>query len=58
MCIVANTPLMHYHFPYVGADLCKLDVQSATSEHCKCMDTGWCIMRRVCSLPKLSPSTH
>ena len=40
MRIVANTPLMLYCFPYVGADLCKLVLQPDISKHCKTTDTG------------------
>ena len=32
---VANTPLMRYCFPYVGADLRYLALQPDTSLHCK-----------------------
>ena len=37
---VGNMPLMRYRFPYVGADLRKLVLQSGTSEHCKLTDMG------------------
>ena len=30
----------------------------AISEHCKTMDTGWCVMPYACFLPQLSPGTH
>jgi len=41
ICIAHHrkAPLMHYHFPYVGADLRKL-VQRGISEHCETTDTG------------------
>jgi len=31
---------MRYRFPYVGANLRQLVLQSDTSEHCKTTDTG------------------
>ena len=49
---------MRYHFPYIGADLCKLATRQAFSEHCKTMDTGWCITRYACLLPQLLLGTH
>jgi len=39
ICIVANTHLMRYCFPYVGADLRKLVLQPGTSEHFKTTDS-------------------
>ena len=30
-CIIVNTPLMCYHFPYVGADLCQLVLSQTPS---------------------------
>jgi len=49
---------MRYHFPYIGADLCKLATRQAFSEHCETMDTGWCITRYACLLPQLLLGTH
>jgi len=38
---------MRYRFPYVGADLRKLYLSQAFSEHCETTDTGWCITPSV-----------
>jgi len=35
-----NTPRMHYHFLYVGADLCLTSPQPDTSYHCETTYTG------------------
>ena len=42
---------MRYRFPYVGADLRKLDLQQGISELCETTDSGWCITRYACLLP-------
>jgi len=40
ICICREAPLMRYYFPYAGADLRKLVIQSGISEHCETMDAG------------------
>ena len=51
-------PLMHYRFPYVGADLRKLAHQPGISKHCKTTDTGWFITQYASLVPRLSSGTH
>jgi len=56
MCIIANMPLMHYHFPYVGTITIKLALIQAP--HCKTTDMGYCITQCACLLPQLLLGTH
>jgi len=61
MMIGTNTPLMHYHFVYVGANLNLTSPQPDTSQHCETVDMGYCIHVKCLFTPQLllgTPSAY